>query len=221
MPSAGHSKADPSDSTTAGVLDQDVGCPGCGYNLRGLGSGWVICPECGERNDVAALIVRRWDKPWYKAPKYSQLCMPAAALFLSFLGWVLTLAVFETVDKSTSYAAAASVWLAIGLIGWSASMMWVWNRLDQHISAGFALLVHLSILGYIGGIILILSGAGSLVAVFIDGRGAYVESDPVSIAIYTALLLGGIFGLFVARLVERVSAKHCIRLYLRRPTTSD
>ena len=50
------------------ILDRDVACPDCGYNLRGLSREIADCPECGLRCDVAKLLTRRWDQPWYKAP---------------------------------------------------------------------------------------------------------------------------------------------------------
>lgn len=202
------------------VLDQDVGCPECGYNLRGLGNDLVECPECGKTSDVALLAVRRWDKPWYKAPGYSQLCMPTAAAFLSFIGWGLSIVMIEAADSDISYASVGAVWLAIGLIGWSSAMAWVWNKFDKHISAGFALLTHLTLIGYIGGLIFMLFGALTFFLLLADGKAAYVDADLGSIAIYTSCLIGGVLGLFGARLVERLAAKHCIRLYLRLPTTS-
>lgn len=206
---------------SASVLEQDVGCPGCGYNLRGLGSDVVDCPECGLRNDVAVLLVRRWDKPWYRAPRYSLLCMPAATAFLAFLGWLLSIAVIDTDLTHLTHSMAAAAWLGIGLLGWVAAMAWVWNKLDQHLSAGFALLVHLSIVGYVGGLIFTLFGAGTLIAVIIDGKDGFVDSDPLSLAVYALMLIGGAAAIFVGRLIERIGAQHCIRLYLRRPTTSD
>lgn len=202
------------------MLDQDVGCPECGYNLRGLGTDLVQCPECGRTSDVAVLAVRRWDKPWYKAPGYQQLCMPTAAAFLSLIGWGLSVVLIDAGSSDISYASVGAVWLAIGLIGWSAAMAWVWNKFDKHISAGFALLTHLTLVGYIGGLIFTVFGALTLFMVIVDGTDAGMDADPGSIAIYIACLIGGILGFFGARQVERLAAKHCIRLYLRRPTTS-
>ena len=29
------------------IIDQDLACLGCGYNLRGLAHAVIHCPECG------------------------------------------------------------------------------------------------------------------------------------------------------------------------------
>jgi hypothetical protein len=45
-------------------LQQDLPCPQCDYNLRGLRGVVVQCPECGATFDVARLIAQRWRGPW-------------------------------------------------------------------------------------------------------------------------------------------------------------
>ncbi len=40
-----------------GVIDEDVFCLTCGYNLRGLSGDPVRCPECGELNDFGTLRI--------------------------------------------------------------------------------------------------------------------------------------------------------------------
>ncbi len=37
-------------------IQQDLDCPHCEYNLRGLLGDVVSCPECGEICDVAKLV---------------------------------------------------------------------------------------------------------------------------------------------------------------------
>jgi len=53
----------------------DLACPQCQYNLRGLRGAFVICPECGLGCDVAQMIARQWMGPWYNAPGFTQLLM--------------------------------------------------------------------------------------------------------------------------------------------------
>ncbi|MCX5659699.1 MAG: hypothetical protein NTW19_08260 [Planctomycetota bacterium] len=49
-------------------VQNDLACPGCGYNLRGLRGAVVDCPECGLRCDVAKLIAYRWKGSIWKVP---------------------------------------------------------------------------------------------------------------------------------------------------------
>jgi hypothetical protein len=205
----------------AGVLDQDVGCPTCGYNLRGLAKDVATCPECGTTTDVAQLIVRRWDKPWHKAPKYNQLCLPAAMLFVCALGWLLTIAVIDTVQSGVSRGMVAVFWLGLGLVAWAVAIAWVSQRLGGRIGVGYALFVHLSVVGYVGGLIFTVIGGITLFVAIVNFRDSYFNADVFSFAVYIAMFVGGIAGFFAARWIERVAAKYCIRLYLRRPTTSD
>lgn len=85
---------------------------------------------------------------------------------------------------------------------------------------GYALLVHLSIVGYIGGLIAFLFGLFSLISALVELTENFHSSGLANLVIYSAIFFGGIGALVVARWIERIAAKHCIRLYLRRPTTS-
>lgn len=44
------------------LAGRDVACPGCGYNLRGLGE--AICPECGKLIEINALTARKRFSWW-------------------------------------------------------------------------------------------------------------------------------------------------------------
>ncbi|MGB0766797.1 MAG: hypothetical protein ACPGYV_03715 [Phycisphaeraceae bacterium] len=46
------------------------------------------------------------------------------------------------------------------------------------------------------------------------------KPKPEILLIGLMLLVGGAAGFVMARWIERMAAKHCIRLYLRRATTS-
>ena len=48
-----------SDMLLARELDGEIVCHHCTYPLRGLGDAHVVCPECGEGNNVGPLLVRR------------------------------------------------------------------------------------------------------------------------------------------------------------------
>jgi hypothetical protein len=49
------------DLVTAFLMDRDVPCPACGYNLRGAAG--IGCPECGQAIEIGVLAadpLRRW-----------------------------------------------------------------------------------------------------------------------------------------------------------------
>jgi hypothetical protein len=60
-------------------IRQDLACPGCQYNLRGLSGVRVTCPECGQGINIAQLIARKWTGAWYRAPGYSRVFFTRAA----------------------------------------------------------------------------------------------------------------------------------------------
>ena len=62
------------------AIRQDLECPNCRYNLRGLIGAVVTCPECGNNCDVAHLVANRWRKAWFRAPGFNRLVLP--------IGWL-------------------------------------------------------------------------------------------------------------------------------------
>ena len=68
------------------AIQQDLACPACEYNLRGLLGDVVVCPECGSRVDAARLISHEWTGRWYHAPGYTPLCTPTAVAMAAFIG---------------------------------------------------------------------------------------------------------------------------------------
>ena len=203
-----------------GVLDQDVGCPQCGYNLRGLGSDDVVCPECGLGSNVAQLMLRKWDKPWYRAPKYNTICIPAAVVLLGMLGWLFTLAFIEIAMSGGSGMMITTVWIVGGLTCWIAAMAWIWQKMDGVASACFALLAHVPIVGYLASLVLFLGGLIMAINSIADFDVAQRGPEWPGVIGGIIMLIGGIGVFALSRWIERLVASHCIRLYLRRPTTS-
>ena len=180
----------------------DLACPGCTYNLRGLGNapgaaGFVVdCPECGLRSDLAELATRRWDKPWFKAPGLTGLAWPVAWMFI---GGIFTL-----------FAAALMIgWLGVfGLLaflltGWAGLLAWVWTKYDGLVGVLFSLVLHVALAGYIASVPVIISGV-----LLLAWSGSFVGA----LAVVTA----GVGMLFGARYLEKMSASFCIRRYLMR-----
>ena len=217
MPNRGHRQ--PSGQNTGG-LDQDVGCPQCGYNLRGLGTQLVVCPECGQQNDVAKLLVRCWDKPWYRAPKYSFICLPAGIVLLSLMGWMISIWMLAAwMDESAEWVAGL-LFVGAGPVCWFIAMAWVWQKLDGPVSASFALLAHVPLVGYLASLVLFLAGLGMTINWFANDFQSNMPSDWGNLFAGLMFLISGLGAFALSHWVERLVAGHCIRLYLRRPTTS-
>jgi len=204
-------------SAQSGLLDRDIACPGCAYNLRGLGAGDVVCPECGLASNVPRLLTRRWDKPWYRAPGYNKLCLPAAWLVASLL-LLVVLSILNALTRGQYWAAFFAGWGLVTAAVWVGLLVWVWRSMAGLASAGYALLSHVALGGYLVGVPLFIGGFAWAIAWVVDvfsQRPMAGKQHGLSVV----LLLGG-FVLFVfGRWIERVVAGHCIRLYLRRSSS--
>lgn len=217
-PSGGNpqeARTPPASAQPAGGLDRDVACPGCGYNLRGLGVGGVVCPECGTASDVARLLTRRWDKPWYQAPKYNLLAMPAGWVLVSAIGLMFAAAANDVrAGGFMPMPMLLAGWALLTLVGWVLLMVWVCRSMEGLDTLGYALLVHVALGGYLVGLPMFVAGLGWTVGEVIDLLHA---SGAQQNLFWSGLLLVGGVGLFfVGRSIERFVAGYCIRLYLRR-----
>lgn len=201
-------------SAEAGVWDRDIACPDCGYNLRGLGAGDVACPECGLASNVPRLLTRRWDKPWYRVPGLKWISMPASWLVVSGVV-LLILSVANQYEQLMPRTVLFAGWVAVTAAVWMLLMVWVCRSMGGLASAGYALLSHVALGGYLVGVPLLIGGLAWTAVWVVDvfsQRSMAGRQHGLSVV----LLLGG-FVLFVfGRWIERVVAGHCIRQYLRR-----
>jgi hypothetical protein len=197
----------PADDTANDIVI-DVGCPDCGYNLRGLPGPVVNCPECGLRSDVPELAARQWNKPWYRAPGFNTLMWPA--------GWmwsvgIIGLPMVETFVPSDILSYAAGL---LFVVVWFWLMVRAWKLLSGSVGLWLALLSHVLVAGYLVGTV----GVISVVLLAISEATDW-NADTLSV-VYTSLAFAA-FALLLwgSRRVERAIAGVCIRHYLlRRPT---
>lgn len=215
--------AEPNTSNTSNAavaaIAQDVECPSCGYNLRGLRGSIVTCPECGTRSDAAKLVSQRWTKPWHRAPGFNTLLVPCAWFAASYLLLVLIdVAGFARIHQplfnvSRGWTATVSAPLITAALFLLFLLVWLWLmwrawRLFQSMrGVWLALLAHGVFVGYL---FVVLTGLGFLL------NGVLMLGDePVSAAILllvsATLLIGGVW---LCRRGERYIASQCIRRYL-------
>lgn len=175
----------------------------------------VDCPECGQRVDLVRLATRRWDKPWYKAPGYNFLSLPAVWALVGTLGMVL----FSLVASEALRPAPFVFWYPlvvvsftgmIVLIAWSALLWLAYRRFGRDARAvWYALLGHVALGGYLAGVVML---AGGLITALLGMSRSTATASGVFIG--CAVFVGGIALFVTARFAERASAKFCIRKWL-------
>ena len=182
-------------------------CLKCDYSLRGLPGDIVTCPECGESINIAAVMMKQWTGPWFKAPLYNVLAVPLAWAFL-----ILSIAVVGMIANEFQ-SNALPILLAILIVGagvWVALLFDTTKKYGNSEGAFLALLVHLIFIGYILGSIGVI---GSLIGVIVsisDDRGAS------NILTSVIILVVCISTFVISRLGEKFVAGRCIRQHVRR-----
>ncbi|MEX0776493.1 MAG: hypothetical protein WD042_12385 [Phycisphaeraceae bacterium] len=185
----------------------DLACPACQYNLRGLRGAVVACPECGHRCDVAKLVVRRWTKPWYRAPGLYTMQWPVLWFVMGWFGIPIGLSLADLAVQVAPLAllGALLVYLAI----WCLLMWRTWVLFGGFSGVLLALLMHAVLVGYLVGLFGgIIAGIRLILSV--------KELDWIDVVIlvpFTAAFFGI---LWLARRGERWVAQRCIRRYLAR-----
>lgn len=111
--------------TADGVLDEDLYCLQCGYNLRGLSGDPVRCPECGLVNDlgvvsVPARLIRQALRDMENAPTVCVFCAGCTVFVL-----IVTLLVIG--NGRTPRSAGLGVEFESILVGGVAVVGWFWS----------------------------------------------------------------------------------------------
>lgn len=183
-------------------IQQDVACPQCEYNLRGLRGSIVGCPECGATVDVARLIARQWTGPWYKVPGLNRLYYPVAWLAVgALLAAPLVPAVMSFGGGEAAFALAAPVYFG----GWLVLIQRA-HALFNYCGAGItlSLLGHVLFAGYIAGAVGMIWGI------------VYMFSEPTFYGVLTCVIsfIAGVGLILAARRGERFIGGRCIKRYL-------
>ena len=141
-------------------IHQDLPCPGCGYNLRGLAGDVVSCPECGQSCDVAQLSNAGNVLSWRLAPGLGILTAPAVWLLLAPTVTAcliaLTLSVFQDAlpwPRNTDDACLVFLGLGAVVIApvWGWLMYRAWRYWPGAVGVGLALLAHVVVVAYVAG----------------------------------------------------------------------
>lgn len=203
---------------TVDAISQDISCPGCGYNLRGLGGSIITCPECGVCCDAARLVAVRWNKPWHRAPGFNTLLLPIVWIVLAPLVFLLSLIGLDrmatgiTSDPRTWFGTSIgmlniAVVFTLFFAGWLWLMWRAWRVFHGMRGIWLALLAHVLTVGYLASIIygVVLLSSGIFTFMGAPAYGILVSGLGLT------LLVGGVW---VCRRGERYIARQCIRRYL-------
>lgn len=193
------------------AIREDLACPDCEYNLRGLSGDVVTCPECGRVCDVAALVTARWTGKWYKAPGLNTMLIPTAVAVVGGLIWLTTSVSFVIRDP---YQAGSVIWswaiLGITLAVWLWRMAVTSRAFDRPVKGpALAMLAHALFVGYLGGLVFFVSGLAS----FLFGL---FETGASGVGMGLLMIGGSVAVIWGCRWGEKFIAGYCIREYLRR-----
>jgi len=187
-------------------LREGLACPACAYSLRGLAGDQVTCPECGLAINIPALVSRQWSRPWWEAPLYNLIAFPLAWAMLALMG--LPAAFGLSQGFATNGHLVVLGYIALMTAFWIGALLVVSRIFGSIEGLLLAMLLHLVIPAYIGGLGLAIGGLIWLLEAFVEDRW-YVAPW------YGVLLAGGVASVAVGRLIERAVAHRCIRRHLR------
>lgn len=191
----------------AEVIRHSLTCLKCDYSLRGLPGYIVTCPECGERTNIAAVMMQQWTGPWYLAPLYNLLIIPLLwSLFVLVVG-----VIGMTVNQGKQIRLQVVMLIIFACAGiWFALIFAVKKKFGCSEGAFLALYIHIIFAGYVVGLV-------GFVASLIRLVNAIANQSWLTDLITNAVLLCACIGIFyIARVGERFIAARCIRQHVRR-----
>jgi predicted RNA-binding Zn-ribbon protein involved in translation (DUF1610 family) len=193
------------------IIQDDLACLACGYNLRGLHEAVIHCPECGVECDIARMIANRWTGPWQRAPGYPTLIAPLAWLVFASMALLLVFVYEMKQSETAGWLTALGVIIILG--EWTHQLHRAWRVFNDERGVWLALLTHLLFAGYLAGIALVVVGLL---------RGLGRPSDWTIAGMHVLMVAAGV-ALFVGtRRGERFIAEQCIRQYvLQRSAPED
>jgi hypothetical protein len=181
-------------------IREDLACPDCQYNLRGLSGTFVSCPECGMTVDVAQLVTQQWTRPWHKAPGYNRLAYP---IVIAAMG--LPFAMVIGINMKSEYGAGVLVTIVLLI----ALLVTIWIARKD----GYEAWVHCVFLippvigGYLTCVFVIIGAVVNLVSAIESG-------DLAGFFLSVMMVLGAIGAFWGCRKLDRYIAGRCIARYL-------
>jgi hypothetical protein len=204
MTEPGSPSGDPRGPTDRiGQIRDELRCLSCRYPLRGLNGDIVTCPECGRAHNVANIIANRWRGRWYRAPGFNLLATP----LLAAVGWCLVIALASVLAQHSDDFLHIVAWIAsaVAILVWIALIGRVVDRFGRG-AILLTLLIQLIFPLYLIALIALLVLSTAL----IEARGG----PPMLVAVGAAGV--AIAAISIAKVLQRLVARRCIRLHLHR-----
>ncbi len=196
----------------------EVRCPSCRYQLRGLPGVVVRCPECGRPCDrVSELAMSR--RNWSITPTYERLMRPAMCFVALLVVLPLLWGFLPYVDQMHARIgiAAASAVTGILVVTWLVLLIRGAMFLPGGAGLGDVLLVHAIVIGYLLLSFSIIVGALCLIIIGVDLMGSRLLMTglpPGPAIVVVLLLISAIIVYYLLRLLYRLDARvgrRCVR----------
>lgn len=206
---------------TVEAIREDLACPNCEYNLRGLAGAVVDCPECGHECDIARLVTAKWTGKWYKAPGLNRLMFPVLIAVVGGLASLVIAMLYITMVNKGAQAEVVVPTFLFGVFGLWMYFLWRTRRVFVEPWRGplLSLIAHLIFVGYMTGLGFLLATMGMMLsATFLNGmNGMPHNPTPLTAWVFMAVyFVIGVSLFYAGRRGEKFIAGCCIRRYLQK-----
>jgi len=141
------------------------------------------------------------------------IVLPAVWVFVAFIFGVFYVAAVSHAS-GTSAMLLTMLYAICAITAWVALLGLIWRRCGGWPGVGYALVSHIALAAYIGGIMIMVAGMILTCVSAFDTRELFL--------FFMGLLILslGVAPLMIGRKAEKAVAAHCIRLHLKRRVTS-
>ena len=181
----------------------DLACPQCEYNLRGLRGPIVNCPECGVPCNIPRMIAQQWARPWWEAPGFNRLITPLAWIVIS--GCAVFVAYIFDLEQWKSGGLITAALALVALVGWAFLINWAPKEFEDERGIVLVIFLHALFVGYILGTV-----GALMLAIRALSSGSPIQGV-VTLPVIAALVVMLVF----CRKGERYVAEQCIKRHLR------
>lgn len=197
----------PDRSHTSALIEHirnELKCVSCGYEFRGLEGEFITCPECGRKHNIANMVAHAWRGRWYQAPGFNLLALPLAAPIA--LCFVIGISGVMFQHQLQVFNAIVLVSFVLAVLVWIYLIAFVTRKYKHPLGLLLTFMIQLIFPLYLIGAVVGLRSLSALGGL----SGGFWGMKP-----QFGFLLA-MFAVILAWIVQRLFARMCIRLYVRR-----